>query len=184
MAEKKSIPKGAKKKFFDVKVPLTSSKASVYAFSPEEIEGKIIKIDLTRSLRGKSFDLKSRVKNEAGVLVGEPISLILNGSYIRSMVRRGIDYVEDSFETECRDFNVHVKTFLITRKRVSRNVRKVIREEAAKYIKAQFKVKNVNEIMSNLMSGKFQKDLSLKLKKIYPLALCEIKSFEVIEKKS
>ena len=64
MAEKKSTPKGAKKKFFDVKVPLTSSKASVYAFSPEEIEGKIIKIDLTRSLRGKSFDLKSRVKNE------------------------------------------------------------------------------------------------------------------------
>ena len=99
------------------------------------------------------------------------------------MVRRGIDYVEDSFETECRDYNVHVKTFLITRQRVSRNVRKVIREEAAKYIKAQFKIKSVNELMSNLMSGKFQKDLSLKLKKIYPLALCEVKSFEVIEKK-
>ena len=38
------------------------------------------------------------------------------------------------------------------------------------------------EIFSDLLSGKFQKTLSLKLKKIYPLSLCEIKDIYIVDK--
>jgi ribosomal protein S3AE len=39
------------------------------------------------------------------------------------------------------------------------------------------------ELFSDIMVGKIQKELSLKLKKIYPLALCEIRILEIVNKK-
>ena len=93
------VKKGAKKAFFEVKAPMTASKIQLYAASPDELEGKIVKLDLTRSLKGKNFELSLKVKKTAEGLEGEPVGLELMGSYIRRMMRTGIDYVEDSCRT-------------------------------------------------------------------------------------
>jgi len=101
--------KGTKKEFFEVVTPVTSTKISLYAAAPEELNGKVVTIDLTRSLRGKSFIMKMRVKAEGEKLTAEPMGLELAGSYIRRMFRKGADYVEDSFEMECRDGKAIIK---------------------------------------------------------------------------
>lgn len=169
-----------KKKFFEVKAPLTSSKIALYATAIEELEGRIVKLDLTRSLKGKSFELKMRVKKEGEELVAEPISLWLAGSFIRRMFRNGIDYVEDSFMVECKDAKVVVKPFLITRHKVSREVRKNLRNVARKHLENFIKIRTTKELFSEIMSNRVQKEMSMELKKIYPLALCEIRVFEII----
>lgn len=169
-----------KKKFFEVVAPLISSKISLYSASLEELEGKIVKLDLTRILRGKSFELKLKVKKEGGELVAEPISLWLSGSYIRRMIRNGIDYVEDSFVVECKDGKVVVKPFLITRHKVSREVRKNLRSAARKHLENFIKIRTTKELFSEIMSNRVQKEMSLELKKIYPLALCEVRVFEIV----
>lgn len=176
--------KGAKKKFFEVKVPLTASKIHVIGYSPEELEGSVVKLDLTRSLRGKSLELKARVKNENGTLVGVPISLEIIPSYIRRIFRKGVDYVEDSFEATTKDTTLRIKPFMLTRKRVSRAIRNEIRETARKHLEAHLKIRTSEEILSEITSNKIQKELSLKLKKIYPLALCEIRSVAIVQKKA
>jgi len=51
----------AKKSFFEVRAPMTSTKISLYAASAQELHGKTIMLDLTRSLRGKNFVLKMAV---------------------------------------------------------------------------------------------------------------------------
>ena len=65
MAEEKQqitrVKKGAKKGFFEVRTPLTATKIQLYGTSPEEFEGRVVRLDLTRSLKGKNFELKMKV---------------------------------------------------------------------------------------------------------------------------
>jgi len=177
---KTKVKKQVKKSFFEVSAPLISQKIHLYGPSPEALEGNRVKIDLTKSLRGKSLELKLKIKNNDGALVGIPESLELVVSYIRRVMRKGTDYVEDSFETECKDALVRVKPLLITRKRVSRAVLNAIRELAKKHLISHLKTRDASELFSDIMANKLQKSLSLKIKKVYPLALCEIRVFKIL----
>ena len=172
-----------KKGFFDVSSSLTASKISLYAASIQELNGKIIKLDLTRSLRGKSLELDLKTKVEGEKLIAEPVSLELAGSYIRRAIRKGSDYVEDSFHAKCKDANVVIKPFMLTRNKVSRAIRRAIRNSSRDYLLSHLKTRTTKEVFNEIMTNKIQKELSLKLKKIYPLALCEIRFFEVVEEK-
>jgi ribosomal protein S3AE len=96
------------------------------------------------------------------------------------MIRKGSDYIEDSFIVECKDAKATIKPYMITRNKISRAVRAEIRNEVKKYIESYAKARTIKEIMSDIISNKIQKELSLKSKKIYPLALCEIRVFEIL----
>ena len=181
MAEKQqSQKKLIKKKFFEVPVPLTAAKVKLYAINAEELDNKIITLDMTKSLKGKNVELKARVSHKEGKTESELISLVLLPSYIRRIMRRGIDYVEDSFKTSCKDAEMIIKPFMITRNHVSRTVRKEIRNTARKFIESHARIKNSRELFSEIMTNKLQKAISLKVKKVYPLAFCEIRWIEII----
>ena len=180
MAKSKKL---VKKKFFEVSTPFMSSKTHLYGASPEDFDGKVIKLDLTRNLRGKSFELKLKIKNDKGELSSEPVSLELAGSYIRRMMRTGVDYIEDSFIVECKDAKIQIKPFLLTRHKVSRAVRKALRNSARKNLEIYIKSRDSKELFDEIMLNKLQKTLSINLKKIYPLALCEVRVFKIIESK-
>lgn len=176
MATQKTI----KKKFFEVRVPLTATKVFLYGSAIEQFAENVIKIDLTKNLKGKSLELRARVLLQDNALIGEPISLELIPSYIRRMMRKGSDYVEDSFEITCKDAKLRIKPFMLTRKKVSRAVRNELRVTAQKFIEGHMTIRTANEIFSEMMTNKIQKELFLKLKKIYPLSLCEIRVAEII----
>ncbi|MBI2632742.1 hypothetical protein HYW75_07090 [Candidatus Pacearchaeota archaeon] len=176
----KKTQKIQKKEFFEVKVPMTTVKIMLYATSKEELINRIVRIDLTRILRGKSLELRVRVKKEGDDLIGFPTDIELMGSYIRRMFRKGIDYVEDSFNAKCRDMNVVIKPFMITRNKVSRAIRNELRKKSRDFLEGRLKTRNASEIFTEIITNKIQKELSLKLKKIYPLALCEIRMFKIL----
>ncbi len=180
MAENQASKKGIKKKFFEVSIPLTATKAKLYVASQEELHNKIVKIDMTKNLRGKNVELRAKVQVINGEPTSELISMIVTPSAIRRVLRRGTDYVEDSFEASCKDSLMRIKPFMITRNRVSRTVRKELRNAARKFIEQYITIKNTREIFSELMTNKLQKAISLRVKKIYPLAFCEIRWIEVI----
>ena len=184
MVQKAKVKAGVKKSFFKVDAPLTAAKISLYGGSVEEFEGRFITLDLTKSLRGRSLELRMKVKNEDGKLLAEPMSANLAGSYVRRSMRRGADYVEDSFKIECADAIVLIKPFLITRKKVSRAVRKSLRDNAQKFIKTYVKSRSTRELFSEIISNKLQRGMATKLKKIYPLAMCEIRIFEICGEKA
>lgn len=185
MVKHKSLAKkGVKKSFFEVSAPLTSTKVLLYASDISELDGKTVKIDLTKSLKGKSLELKLRIRKEGNSLVSEPERIHLVSSYVRKVMRRGSDYVEDSFVVSCRDNSVRVKPFLITRRRVSRSVLKSLRVSAKGFIESYVKTRNAKELFSEIIANKLQKQLASHLKKIYPLALCEIRVFEIARVKT
>ncbi len=164
-----------RKKFFDVEIPLTNSNVEVFSYELKNLEEKTIKLDLTRQLRGKSLEVLFKIKIENDKAVAKPIRLTLLPFFIRRMMRKGISYVEDSFSAECKDAYLRIKPFLITRKKVSRAVRKALREQCGAWLQDYVKNKQHKEIFLDIIGNRIQKSLSLNLKKIYPLALCEIR---------
>jgi ribosomal protein S3AE len=168
-----------KKKFFEIDIPLINEKYESLAGSLEELKERAIKMDVTRKLRGKSVNLDFIVKLEDGKAVAIPKRLTLMPFFIKHMIHPGVDYVEDSFKAETKDAEVVIKPFFITRKRVSRAVRRTLRNSAKNWLVDYAKTKTSSEIFEEILSNQLQKPLSIKLKKIYPLAVCEIRIFEI-----
>jgi len=169
-----------RKKFQKVDIPLTRSKIELIGNSLEDIKDRTIKLDLTRQLKGKSVEATLKVKVEEDKATAYPIKIKLMPYFIRRMIRKRISYVEDSFETPSQESMIKVKPFLITRKRVSRVVRKTIRNKAKNWLEDYIASKKDDELFNELLSNRLQKPLSLTLKKTYPLSLCEIRILEII----
>ncbi len=169
-----------RKRYIDVQIPILDSTMRILG-TAEELNNKTIKLDLTRKLRGKGLIIKLRIFNQEGKLTAIPNSLTLITSYIRKIMRKRIDYVEDSFQARCSDIRVTIKPLLITRKKVSRAVRKNLRNTTRELIIEYLKEKDYIETCNELLDGTLQKTLLPKLKKIYPLSFCDVRVFETKE---
>lgn len=169
-----------KKRFYDVEIPLIEKTTQLRDFEKESLNNKFVKYDLTRYLRGKNSVLVLKVKADKEKAVAEPRSMTLLPSFLRRMVRKGTNYVEDSFFAECEDAKIRIKPFLITRRKVSRAIRKTLRNAAKEELINYIKKKKVEDLFEDILKNNLQKSLSLKLKKIYPLSLCEIRVLKVI----
>ena len=163
-----------KKKFHPVQIPLLNKEIELLG-REGEFDGKYVKLDLTNTLRGKGLEIKFIVKESKNEITTSPKEAYLQGFYIRRMMRKGTDYVEDSCLVECKDHRIRIKPLLITRKRVSRRVLRGLREKARSEIINYVKDKSFDNLVLDVMNGKLQKELMPKLKKIYPLGMCEIR---------
>jgi len=168
-----------KKRFFDVEIPIINRETQLQAYEIEELNGRMINYDLTRLLKGKSAVFQLSVKNEDGELIATPRQIKVLPYFLRRMMRKGTNYVEDSFSMECKDAVVRIKPFLITRRKVSRNVRKILREKVREELAKYMKEKDSEVIFEDIIKNDLQRHLSLVLKKVYPLSLCEIRIFKI-----
>ena len=163
-----------KKKFHAVQIPLLSKEIELLGHEGS-FEGRHIKLDLTSTLKGKGLEIKFLVKESKNEITTTPIEAHLLNSYIKRMLRKGTDYVEDSFFTQCADHRIRIKPLLITRKRVSVAVLNGLRKKAKEEITAYVKDKTFETLIQDVMSTTLQKQIMPKLKKIYPLGLAEIR---------
>jgi len=168
-----------KKKFFDVEIPLINKQTQLQAYEIKELDGKFIKYDLTRILRGKSMLLQLKVKIEGEKAIAIPRNIKIMPYFLRRAVRKGTNYIEDSFSTKCKDAQIRIKPFLVSRRKISRAVRKALREKAREELINYVKDKTTEKLFEEIIKNQIQRPLSLKLKKIYPLALCEIRVFGI-----
>jgi len=170
-----------KKRFFDVEIPSINKTTQIRAFEIEDLNEKYMKYDLTRILRGKGMELQLKVKIVDGKAIAEPTRIKLLPYYMKRIIRKGTNYVEDSFSTPTKNAPIRIKPFLITRRKVSKAVRRALRNKCKEELTEYVKDKTTNEIFEDIFSNKLQKTLSLKLKKIYPLSACEIRILKVEE---
>src|SRR4030067_3403394 len=92
-----------KQKFFDVEIPVVNKDTQLQAYEISELEGRFLKYDLTRMLKGKSMMLTLKVKIEDNNAIANPKKIVLMPYFLRRMIRKGTNYVEDSFKTTCHD---------------------------------------------------------------------------------
>jgi ribosomal protein S3AE len=170
-------------KFVQVELPILNQTVDVLAKELKELEGKTICLDLTRDLKGKSVEAIYSIHIQGDKAVATLSRLHVFPFYIRRMMRKAIDYIEDSFESNSKDHKVRLKPFFITRKKVPRSIRNSIRVKAKEELNEYLKSKNLDEVFTDMLEGKLQRSLSLKLKKIYPLTFCDIRDLEIIKEK-
>jgi len=178
-AQKQTKVLTRRKKFQPVSVPMAHLQIELIGNSIEELKGKSVKLDLTRQLKGKGIEAKFIVEIIDGKAVAHPKKIVLMSHFIRRMIRKRISYIEDSFSTPTQESMVIVKPFLITRKKVSKAVRRTLRNLTKNWIEDEFARMNDLEIFEEIITNKIQKALSIKLKKTYPLSLCEIRVLEI-----
>ncbi len=168
-----------KKRFFDVEIPSINKDTQVQAYEIQELEGKPLSYDLTRILRGKNILASFMIHISGEKATATPKGIKLMPSFIRRMIRKGTHQVDDSFETPTKDGKVLIKPFMITRRKVARKIRTSLRNKAHEELVAYAKEKTSEQIFDDILRNSLQKDLSLKLKKIYPLSLCEIRIMKI-----
>ena len=168
-----------RKRFFDVEIPLINKETQLQAYEINELDGRFMKYDLTRLIRGKGMILVLKVKADKEKAIAIPKEVKLLPYFLKRMVRKGTNYVEDSFLVKCKNAEVRIKPFLITRRKVSRAVRKALRERTKEELTSYVEKKDFEEVFLEIINNRIQKQLSLKLKKIYPLSLCEIRVFTI-----
>lgn len=169
-----------RKKFFDVEIPILKRETQLQAFEVKELNNRLIKYDLSRILKGKSAVIQLKVTTDSeGKITTTPREIKLLPYYLKRMVRKGTNYVEDSFSVDCKDSQIRIKPFLVTRRKVSRAIRKALRNKAKEELVNYIKSKTSEKIFEEILKNSLQKSLSLTLKKIYPLSLCEIRVLKV-----
>jgi len=179
MVQKQTKVLTRRRKFIPVELPLFKSRLELLGNSNEELLNKTIKLDLTRYLKGKSVEGTFIVLIKDKILTTSLFRLKLMPYFIRRMIRKKVSYVEDSFLSKSQESLLVVKPFIITRKKVSRVVRKTLRNKARNWLEGYIQELTDEEIFSDILTNKLQKSLSLFLKKTYPLSLCEIRILEV-----
>lgn len=168
-----------KKKFFEVQIPIIKKETQLQAYDLEQLDKRILKYDLTRMLRGKSMIIQLDVTVDNHKATAYPKKTQVLPYFLKRMVRKGTNYVEDSFQTETQDARVIIKPFLVTRRKVSRAVRKALRNKAREELIKYAGENTADQIFKDILNNKIQKELSLILKKVYPLSLCEIRIFQI-----
>ncbi|MBS3072557.1 hypothetical protein J4477_01860 [Candidatus Pacearchaeota archaeon] len=177
------LKKQIKKKFFPVEVPILNTEINLFGGEIEDLNNRYVKLDLTNQLKGKAMEIKLKTSVENNKVSASPVQIQLLGYYVRRAVRKGTDYSEDSFITQIKDKRVKIKLLLVTRKRVTKKVlnglRKSAKEEMIEYVKE----KKFEDLLLEIINGKVQREINIKLKRIYPLSLCEIRFFGIDELK-
>lgn len=173
-----------KKKFHEVEIPVVNKETFARSFEIEDLNDRYINYDLTRVLRGKGTLLTLKIKVEDKKAVANPVMLQVLPFYIKRAIRKGTNYVEDSFFANTKENKVRIKPLLVTRKKVSRAVRKALRDLCKKELILYLMNSNTQDVFKDILENSIQKDLGIKLKKIYPLGYVDIRVFKVLGEKS
>jgi len=190
MAKEKTRIK--KKKWIQIVAPGSFKEAILGETSVLEtstVMGKTIKanlMDLTGNIKKQNTEVMFRViKVVDNKATAEPVSIKIAHSSIKRFVRRGKDKVEDSFICKTSDEkNVRIKPFLITRSKVKNSILITLRRKAKELITKGAEKLSFDNFINEIISNKFQINISNELKTIYPLRAVHIKEAKlVVDKK-
>mgnify|MGYP001604468966 CR=1 FL=1 len=152
------------------------------AEEPEELIGRHLHLNLMMLLNDPKkqsitvhFEIKE-VKGDTGV--ASLVHYELNSSFLKRLVRKTSNKVEESYAFTTKDGQqCRIKPVLFTRYKVNNSTLTSLRKKSQEHLHHLFQQYSLAELFSLIMSNKLQMELKSALKKIYPVASCEIKSF-------
>ncbi|MEK6816289.1 MAG: hypothetical protein AABY09_01640 [Nanoarchaeota archaeon] len=185
MATKKTVSKQQqkKKRWFNI---LASPEfrnviiGETPSFAPESLVGRSIRVNLmtmTRDPKKQNFSVSFKVKEIKGSDAHTELARYEMGTvHIKRVVKRGKDKVDDSFVVTTSDnVQLRVKPFLITKNKVQHSVLTTLRKVSREFIESEAKGKSCSDFWVSVLSSDLQRSMRGVLKKIYPLALVEIR---------
>jgi len=192
MASKNISTKRKKKIWYGLYAPEALNSAflgETFVYSSEDLVGKTISLTLSMVLNDMkkqniitSFRVKETKDNKG---LTELVSYSLSLAYIKRLVRRRRDKVDDSFLAKSKDDKIlRIKTVVMTNSRTYASANSAIRLSLRAKIKKTLKEMSFEEFVNGLINIRLQKEWKSSLNKIYPVKFLEVRhaGIEVLKK--
>lgn len=187
MAQTKTL-KVKKKRWVSIVAPALFNNAflgEVYVVEPEEAVGRAITVSLmviTGDPKRQSTHISFKVDGyQDGNLVTSMRGMRILPSSVRRLVRRGKERADDSFDIVTQDCKkLRIKPMIVTRNSTSRSICAKLKARSRDYLVRALARSPLDKFVLDLNSYKFQKEMAQALSKIYPVSICEIRSFKVV----
>ncbi len=185
--KKVSRIKSTKKAWFRIVAPKMFAQKEIgeaYLANAEVAVNRFVKVNL-RELSGNIKDqnsyLKFQITNVAGsTLETKVVGYELTASYIKRMVRKNCDRMDDYFVVVTKDgIKLVLKTFMLTTHKTHRSVQIQLRAMLQKGVREEAAKNDFETFMLGVAGSKIQFGLRRKLSKIYPLKDVAFRVLEV-----
>ena len=152
----------------------------------DQLIGRTIQVlvsDLTGDSRKTHIKLNLRVSGiESGKAVTQIKELELLRGYMRSIIRRRSNKIEETIDVTTRDnAKVRVKPLVLTARLCTSGQETAIRKIIRQLVEDSAKQRTFDAFMLDLVSEKLPKDIRQAITKIYPIKNAEIRKAEVIQ---
>ncbi|MBS3149286.1 hypothetical protein J4455_01150 [Candidatus Woesearchaeota archaeon] len=118
-------------------------------------------------------------KIENDIAYSELIRYELVQAFIRRVVRRDRNKIDDSFIAETKDnLKVRIKPIVMTKNQTKGIIVTKIRKEIRDNLLKNIKTLDLKELFMNTINHSLQNSLRESIKKIYPIASCEVRILE------
>jgi len=125
------------------------------------------------NMRFRITDVKGNTANTK--IIGHEIS----PSYIKTFARRGKSLIHDAVDVKTKDGEeVRIKVIAVTGAKVSENTRKNLRHALLEEIKKNGEEQNFDDLMQDLVYGRFSSKLFNRLKQITKMRRIEVRKSE------
>ncbi len=169
------------KVWYEILAPAEFDEASLGtspAREPEMLEGRKIETTM-RELSGDFSRQYVKLFFEVDHVTGDTAHTRFTGhkvttDYVRSMIRRGTSRIDTIVDVTTKDdYTINVHMLAITVKRAKASQQKLIRETMRRMVEETASEKTLNELVQDVISGKFASSIYHEAKKIYPLKKVE-----------
>jgi len=189
MAAAKTIDNWKRKKWYTIVAPQSFNEVLIGespAAEPNLMIGRKAKVSLmvlSGNVKKQNINLTFKVTKVSGdTAMTEPWSYELVPSYMKRLVSRGHDRLDESYLIETADNKkASVKVIAVTRSKSTGSAKKALRELIGDSLKYFVRINKFDDIMIDLTNHKLQKTVKDSLNKICPLKTFEIKVFEIYE---
>lgn len=150
------------------------------------LNGRVMRINLyvlTNDSRKQNAELSFKIIDSDGKVANtELIGYKILNAYIKRVIRKGKEKVDDSFVCESKDnIKIAVKPFFITKNKTNNSIVTKLRMSIRQMVSEYSKTIEFEKLVREATSNNLQKNLRQELKKIYPLNLLELR--EIIRTK-
>lgn len=187
MEKEKTAVKIKKKNWYEIVAPKIFDERIIgetTVTEPSKLIGKPVLLNLmvlTNDPKKQNISVKFIVDSvQDNRAITKFTGYYLNSSSLRRFMRKAATRIDDSFIAETADnINIRIKPFLLTRRDVTGSVSTNIRRLARSLIIKQIKKNTYEKLIIAIVTNKFQRSLSMAIKKIYPLRASEIREMYI-----
>lgn len=184
MAVTKSKKKRRKKKWFKVVAPKILNHAELgesHVYTEDDLIGKSLKVNqstITNNMRNQNVELHFKIISTADQIGQTDLTgITLTGGYLKRLVRKGRDKIEDSFLVKTQNQkDVRVKPVVLTNTRANNRVKQTLRRMAKEFITEYAKKMPHDKFFNSVIKNRLQKEMKEHLSDIYPLKYVDIRS--------
>ncbi len=152
---------------------------------PAQLVGRTIKVNLMTLVNDPKKQhvhlVFKLVQVKGDVVEGDVTGYEVSNAFVKRMVRKGNQKIEDSFIAVSKEGKQFVvKPLFVVRHKVKGSVGTSIRKTVRAFLTEAFKDEDKETIFHAAISNKIQSELRSLVKKIYPVAACELKVLKTL----